>query len=106
MAKKRFSLFIDEDVISDFKKYCEDNAFKISSKVELLLKKEMRNPKRDDKDLRQYIVQMEKPGPITTPERMIQKITGQTPKELSNDNPKMMSDDVPSIDTLRVRKRL
>ncbi len=43
MAKKKISMTIDEDVFNDFKKYCEENGMKISTKVELMMKTVVRD---------------------------------------------------------------
>ena len=45
MAKKGFTVHIDEQIIDDFRTYCNLNALKVSAKVELLLKKEIKNAK-------------------------------------------------------------
>ncbi len=45
MSKKGFTIHIDEDIIDDFRTYCNLNALKVSAKVELLLKKELKNAK-------------------------------------------------------------
>ena len=44
MAKKRkISLTIDDDIFEAFKKYCEQNGMKVSTKVELLMKESLKN---------------------------------------------------------------
>lgn len=41
MAKKGFTVHIDEEIIDDFRRFCNLNALKVSAKVELLLKNEI-----------------------------------------------------------------
>ncbi len=45
MAKKGFTVHIDEQVIDNFRTYCNLNALKVSAKIEILLKKELKNAK-------------------------------------------------------------
>jgi antitoxin component of RelBE/YafQ-DinJ toxin-antitoxin module len=40
--KIRVNLSIDEQIYKQFQKYCEKNGMKISSKVELYMKKELK----------------------------------------------------------------
>ncbi|MBN1645756.1 hypothetical protein JW868_01820 [Candidatus Woesearchaeota archaeon] len=46
--KNKISLNIDSGLWNRFKEYCEGNAFNLSGKVELLLKKELANAKRKE----------------------------------------------------------
>ncbi len=38
MSKKKITMTVDEKVFSAFKQLCKDNAMKVSSKVELMMK--------------------------------------------------------------------
>ena len=40
--KKRINITIDEKLIKRFQLYCIENGMKVSSKIELLIKKELR----------------------------------------------------------------
>ena len=39
--KERISITIDERLMKDFRKYCKKHGMKVSSKVELFIKKEL-----------------------------------------------------------------
>jgi len=39
--KKRINLTIDKEIYQNFKKYCEKRGMKVSSKIELYMKKEL-----------------------------------------------------------------
>lgn len=41
MGKQKITMTIDEDVFLDFKRLCKDNAMKVSSKVELMMKNQV-----------------------------------------------------------------
>jgi antitoxin component of RelBE/YafQ-DinJ toxin-antitoxin module len=41
MTKKKVTLSIDADVYDAYMKYCEENGFVVSKKVELFMKKEI-----------------------------------------------------------------
>tara|TARA_Y100000294_G_scaffold77885_1_gene73240 strand:+ start:1139 stop:1600 length:462 start_codon:yes stop_codon:yes gene_type:complete len=45
MGKKGFTIHIDEQIVDNFRTYCNLNALKVSAKVELLLQKELNNAK-------------------------------------------------------------
>lgn len=38
MSKKKITMTIDEEIFLKFKKLCKDNAMKVSSKVELMMR--------------------------------------------------------------------
>ena len=38
MGKKKITMTIDDEIFVEFKKICKDNAMKVSSKVELMMK--------------------------------------------------------------------
>jgi len=40
--KKRINITIDEKLIKKFQQYCKDRGMKVSSKIELMIKKELR----------------------------------------------------------------
>jgi len=40
--KKRITITLDEDVFSKFREYCNDNAMKVSSKIEKLIENVIR----------------------------------------------------------------
>lgn len=42
MRKKKVTLSIDSSIYDSFQKYCEENAFMLSKKVELFMKKELK----------------------------------------------------------------
>lgn len=44
--KQRISLTIDKEVYQKFLKYCKERGMKISSKVEVMIKKELKNVKK------------------------------------------------------------
>lgn len=46
MKKKKVTLNLDESIYSAFQKFCEERAFIVSKKVELLLKQELKNSKK------------------------------------------------------------
>lgn len=46
MAKKKVTLSIDADVYDDYTKYCDENGFVVSKKVELFMKKEVEGNKK------------------------------------------------------------
>mgnify|MGYP005849074349 CR=1 FL=1 len=50
MAKKKVSMTIDEEVYKKFKKFCQENGMKISTKVELMMKETVK-----DTSLKGYI---------------------------------------------------
>jgi len=50
MKKQKISMTIDEEIYDKFKKYCQDNGMKISTKVELLMKETLK-----DTSLKEYI---------------------------------------------------
>jgi antitoxin component of RelBE/YafQ-DinJ toxin-antitoxin module len=41
--KSKITLTIDEDILKKFKKYCNERGMKVSSKIELLIKKVIDN---------------------------------------------------------------
>ena len=41
MVTKKISMTIEEEIFNNFKKYCKDNGMKISTRVELLMKKDI-----------------------------------------------------------------
>ncbi len=43
MGKLKVSMTIDEDVFSAFRSYCQNNGMKISTKVEQLMKENIKN---------------------------------------------------------------
>jgi len=43
MPKTKVSMTIDKDVFEAFKKYCQENGMKISTKVEVLMKESIKN---------------------------------------------------------------
>jgi len=43
MVKDKLTLSIDGKVLEKYKKYCEERGMKISSKVEIFMKKELEN---------------------------------------------------------------
>lgn len=43
MVKKKISMTIDENIFEEFKKFCEENGMKISTKVEILMKESTKN---------------------------------------------------------------
>lgn len=48
--KKKVTLSIDADVYDDYTKYCEENGFVVSKRVELFMKKEVEiSGKKKDK---------------------------------------------------------
>ncbi len=117
MAKKRFTILVDEDIIKDFRTYCRKNALKFSAKIELLLKNEMQD-KKDVVDneitnmLRQLVQQKPKqtttiqqrtrPAPITTePAKLIQRAKARpiNPKIIISKKP------IPTISQLVARRR-
>ena len=44
--KKKVTISVDSKVYSDFQKYCEENAFILSKKLELAMKKELEEDKK------------------------------------------------------------
>jgi len=46
MKKKKVTLNIDPKIYSEFQKFCEENAYVSSKKIELLLKEVMKNEKK------------------------------------------------------------
>lgn len=47
MAKKKVTLSIDAVVYDDYTRYCDENGFIISKKVELFMKKEVEVGRKD-----------------------------------------------------------
>ncbi len=43
--KKRINITIDDKLVEQFQDYCKKNAMKVSSKIELLIKDEIKNEK-------------------------------------------------------------
>lgn len=43
MIKTKVTLSIDKEVLEAFKKYCEERGMKVSAKVELFMKEELKN---------------------------------------------------------------
>ena len=43
MATKKVSMTIEEDIFNNFKDRCKNNGMKISTRVELLMKEDMKN---------------------------------------------------------------
>lgn len=41
MVKKRINITIDEGIVEKFQKYCKERGMKVSTRIELLLKKDM-----------------------------------------------------------------
>jgi len=41
MGKQKITMTIDEDVFLEFKRLCKENAMKVSSKVELMMKRQV-----------------------------------------------------------------
>jgi len=52
MVKQKISMTIDEEIYNQFKKYCQNNGMKISTKVEILMKETLK-----DTSLKEYIEQ-------------------------------------------------
>ena len=50
MVKQKVSMTIDENVYDQFKKYCEKNGMKVSTKVELMIKEVLK-----DTSLKEFI---------------------------------------------------
>jgi hypothetical protein len=44
--KKKVTISVDSRVYSDFQKYCEENAFMLSKKLELDMKRDMEDDKK------------------------------------------------------------
>ncbi len=49
MPKKKVTLSIDADVYEAYIKFCEENGFIVSKKVELFMKKEVESTGKKDK---------------------------------------------------------
>jgi antitoxin component of RelBE/YafQ-DinJ toxin-antitoxin module len=50
MSKQKISMTIDKEIYEQFKKYCQKNGMKISTKVELLMKETIK-----DTSLKEFI---------------------------------------------------
>ena len=47
MPKKKVTLSIDSKIYDKYKQYCEDNAIMLSKKIELFMKKEIEDDKKE-----------------------------------------------------------
>ena len=43
MTRLKYKIFIEEDVMREFKEYCKANAYSVSGKLELVMRKELMN---------------------------------------------------------------
>ncbi|MBU1201411.1 MAG: hypothetical protein KJ583_07175 [Nanoarchaeota archaeon] len=50
MGKQKVSMTIDKEIYNQFKKYCQKNGMKVSTKVELLIKETIK-----DTSLKEYM---------------------------------------------------
>ncbi len=50
MVKQKISMTIDKNIYNQFKKFCQSNGMKISTKVELLMKESVK-----DTSLKEYM---------------------------------------------------
>ncbi len=48
-SKIKVTLSIEEEIYNSFQKFCEENAVMLSKRIELLMKKEMENKKRNER---------------------------------------------------------
>ena len=93
MVKRRVTFTVEEGVVKDFRKFCRDQAYNMSAKVELLMKESMVN-KRGNRSLTDFFrLRMEHAGsPVESPLQIIRRMV--KPKAIRSSN-------TPTIDKLR-----
>jgi hypothetical protein len=100
--KKRMGFSLDKDVYDDFRSYCKKNAFKISAKLELMMMEAMKGQSIKEKSyptlvkMFQDMIDEQSKG-----KNVVSRII-----EVKSENPKRFSGKIPSIDELKIRKRL
>ncbi len=99
MAKKGFTVHIDEQIIDDFRTYCNLNALKVSAKVELLLKKEIKNAKINPTLIEMF-------HKVLKGEKILRTQKSREQTKVIEDSTKIKSKTVPTIEHLKKMKEI
>lgn len=99
--KKRIGFTVNKEVYDNFRKYCKNNAFKISAKLELMMIESMKGQSIKEKSYPTLVKMFQD---MINEQSKGKKIVSRVIEVKRENNPKKASGKVPTIDELRIRK--
>lgn len=98
MAKKGFTVHIDDQIIDDFRRYCNLNALKVSAKVEILLKSELEKAKINPTLVQMFQKILDGQKILRAQKESSQtKVNGDIRKDIGNEVKSVVKDDFESV---------